>query len=82
MLERRLLANRDTGYLAGMQAAAEAVATGRSSGDLIDEVSSQLIRVLGLRTCRFNTASLGWANPRGCATTAKSSGSVRCGMSQ
>jgi len=64
MLERRLLANRDTGYLAGMQAAAEAVATGRSSGDLIDEVSSQLIRVLGLRTCRFNTVSLGWANLR------------------
>lgn len=37
---QHVLANRDAGYLDGIRAAADAVATGGSSGDLIDEVHS------------------------------------------
>jgi K+-sensing histidine kinase KdpD len=57
------LADRDAGYLAGIRAAAEAVAAGRSSGDLIDEVSRQLTRVLGLRACRFQYGVAGLGHP-------------------
>jgi hypothetical protein len=47
------LADRGAGYLDGIRAAAEAVANGGSSGDLIDEVSRQLVRVrAGTRTHR------------------------------
>jgi K+-sensing histidine kinase KdpD len=60
---QQAFAHRDAGYLAGIQAAAEAVATGRSSRDLIDEVSSQLIRVLRLRTCRFQYGVAGLGHP-------------------
>ena len=72
------LANRDAGYLAGIQAAAEAVATGRSSGDLIDEVSSQLIRVLGLRACRFQYGVAGLGQPA--AARRRPSGVAKCGV--
>jgi K+-sensing histidine kinase KdpD len=57
------LADRDAGYLAGIRAASEAVAAGRSSGDLIDEVSRQLTRVLGLRACRFQYGVAGLGRP-------------------
>lgn len=57
------LANRDAGYLAGIRAAAEAVASGGSSGDLIEEVSGQLIRVLELRGCRFQYGVAGLGHP-------------------
>jgi K+-sensing histidine kinase KdpD len=57
------LANRDAGYLAGIQAAAEVVATGRSSGELMGEVSNQLIRVLGLRACHFQYGVAGLGEP-------------------
>ena len=39
------------------------MATGGSSGDLIDEVSRQLIRVLGLRACRFQYGVAGLGQP-------------------
>jgi K+-sensing histidine kinase KdpD len=57
------LAGRDAGYLAGIRAAAEAVAAGGSSGDLIEDVSGQLIRVLGLRACRFQYGVAGLGHP-------------------
>jgi K+-sensing histidine kinase KdpD len=57
------LAHRDAGYLAGIRAAAEAVATGASSGDLIDEVSRQLTNILGLRSCRFEYGVAGLGKP-------------------
>jgi K+-sensing histidine kinase KdpD len=57
------LAQRDAGYLEGIRAAAEAVATGTSSGDLIEEVSRQLTRVLGLRACRFEYGVAGLGQP-------------------
>jgi K+-sensing histidine kinase KdpD len=60
---QQALAIRDAGYLAGIQAAAEAVATGGPSGDLIDEVSRQLIRVLRLRACRFQYGVAGLGHP-------------------
>jgi K+-sensing histidine kinase KdpD len=56
-------AHRDAGYLDGIRAAAEAVATGGSSSELIETVSSQLIRLLGLRTCRFQYGVAGLGKP-------------------
>jgi K+-sensing histidine kinase KdpD len=60
---QRELATRDAGYLAGIRAAAEVVATGRSSGELLGEVSGQLIRVLGLRECHFQYGVAGLGEP-------------------
>lgn len=60
---QQAFANRDAGYLSGIQAAAESVATGRSSDDLIDEVSDQLMRVLRLRECRFQYGVAGLGHP-------------------
>jgi K+-sensing histidine kinase KdpD len=57
------LAAQDAGYLAGIRAAAEAVSAGSSSTDLIEEVSHQLIRVLGLRACRFQYGVAGLGQP-------------------
>jgi K+-sensing histidine kinase KdpD len=57
------LAHRDAGYLDGIRAAAEAVATGTSSGDLIEEVTRQLTRVLGLRACHFEYGVAGLGQP-------------------
>jgi K+-sensing histidine kinase KdpD len=57
------LADRDAGYLDGIRAAAEAAAAGRSSADLIDEVSRQLAQVLGLRACRFQYGVAGLGHP-------------------
>jgi K+-sensing histidine kinase KdpD len=56
-------AHRDAGYLHGIRAAAEAVATGGSSSDLIEAVSGQLTRLLGLRTCRFQYGVAGLGKP-------------------
>jgi K+-sensing histidine kinase KdpD len=56
-------ADRDAGYLDGIRAAAEAVAVGSSAQDLIDEVSRQLTRVLGLRACRFQYGVAGLGRP-------------------
>jgi K+-sensing histidine kinase KdpD len=60
---QQALASRETGYLNGIQAAAEAVASGRSSSELIDEVSRQLVQVLGLRSCRFEYGVAGLGRP-------------------
>jgi K+-sensing histidine kinase KdpD len=60
---QQALASRETGYLNGIQAAAEAVASGRSSSELIDEVSRQLVHVLGLRSCRFEYGVAGLGRP-------------------
>ena len=57
------LATRDAGYLAGIRAAAEVVATGRSSGELMGEVSGQLVRVLGLSACHFQYGVAGLGEP-------------------
>ena len=56
-------AQRDAGYLEGVRTAAEAVATGGSSSELIEVVSGQLIRLLGLRECRFQYGVAGLGNP-------------------
>jgi K+-sensing histidine kinase KdpD len=56
-------ADRDAAYLDGIRAAAEAVASGTSSSDLIDEVSRQLTKVLGLRECRFEYGVAGLGHP-------------------
>ena len=57
------LADRDAGYLDGIRVVAEAVATGSSAGDLIEEVSRQLARTLGLRDCRFQHGVAGLGQP-------------------
>jgi K+-sensing histidine kinase KdpD len=57
------LAQRDAGYLDGIRVAAQAVATGASSGDLIEEVSTQLTRMFGLRACRFEYGVAGLGQP-------------------
>jgi K+-sensing histidine kinase KdpD len=55
--------HRDAGYLDGIRAAAEAVATGGSSSELIEVVSGQLTRLLGLRACRFQYGVAGLGKP-------------------
>jgi K+-sensing histidine kinase KdpD len=60
---QRAHADRDAGYLDGIRAAAEAVAAGSSSRDLIEEVSRQLTRLLGLRACRFQYGVAGLGRP-------------------
>jgi K+-sensing histidine kinase KdpD len=75
-------ANREAGYLAGIRAAAEAVATGGSSADLIVEVTRQLTRLFDLcGSAVFSTASRDWATLLGCATTEEWSGIARSGTS-
>jgi K+-sensing histidine kinase KdpD len=51
------------GYLAGIRTAADAVAVGSSASELIGTVSSQLVRVLGLRSCRFEYGVAGLGKP-------------------
>ena len=46
-------ASRRAGYLDGINAAAQSVATGGSPSALIDQVSSQLTQLLSLQACRF-----------------------------
>jgi K+-sensing histidine kinase KdpD len=58
---QHLAAMRRAGYLAGMNAAAEAVAAGTSPLGQIDQVSERLTALLSLQSCRFQygTAGLG-----------------------
>jgi len=56
-------AERQAGYLAGIGAAATVSAVGGSPGDLIKDVSVQLIRTLGLTGCRFQYGVAGVGNP-------------------
>ncbi len=56
-------ASRRAGYLDGIHAAAQAVATGTSPSALVDQVASQLTRVLSLRSCRFEYGAAGLGQP-------------------
>jgi hypothetical protein len=47
-------ASRQAGYFAGIQDAADAVASGTSPTIVIDQVCDQLTRIFGLRRCRFD----------------------------
>jgi hypothetical protein len=47
-------AGRQAGYIAGIQEAADVVATGTSPTMVIDQVCDQLTRILRLRQCRFD----------------------------
>ena len=60
---QQALVSRQAGYLAGIHAAAESGATGRSSSGLIKDVRSQLIDTLDLRACRFQPGVAGIGNP-------------------
>jgi K+-sensing histidine kinase KdpD len=56
-------ASRRAGYLDGIHAAAQAVASGASPSALIDQVASQLTRVLSLKSCRFQHGAAGLGQP-------------------
>jgi K+-sensing histidine kinase KdpD len=56
-------ASRRAGYLDGIHAAAQAVASGASPSALIDQVASQLTRVLSLESCRFQYGAAGLGQP-------------------
>lgn len=58
-----LAATRRAGYLEGINAAAAAVAAGKSSSALIDQVSEQLTHLLSLRACRFEYGVAGLGKP-------------------
>jgi len=57
------VASRRAGYLDGINAAAQAVASGAEPATLIDQVSSQLIQVLSLQSCRFQYGVAGLGQP-------------------
>ena len=56
-------ASRRAGYLDGIHAAAQAVASGGSPSALIDQVVGQLTRVLSLEACRFQYGAAGLGQP-------------------
>jgi len=56
-------ASRRAGYLDGINAAAQAVATGGSPSELVDQVSARLTDLLSLRTCRFEYGKAGLGRP-------------------
>jgi K+-sensing histidine kinase KdpD len=56
-------ASRRAGYLAGINAAAQAAATGSSPPALVDQVARQLTRVLSLESCRFEYGAAGLGRP-------------------
>jgi len=64
-----LSAARRAGYLSGINAAAEAVAASNSAPGqvdapaLIDQICDQLVRLLGLRSCRFEYGVAGLGRP-------------------
>jgi Domain of unknown function (DUF4118) len=60
---KHALASRDAGYLAGIQSAAEVMSVGGSSAALIDRVSDELTRILGLTRCRFEYGVAGVGDP-------------------
>jgi len=51
---QQVAANRQAGYLAGIQDAAESLADDASPTEVIDQVRGQLTRMLRLRDCRFD----------------------------
>jgi len=56
-------AGRESGYLAGLQLAAESVAGGTAPETMIEQVSGQLVGVLGATSCRFDRGT-GLDHPR------------------
>ena len=56
-------ASRRAGYLDGIHAAAQAAASGTSPSALIEQVASQLTRVLSLESCRFQHGAAGLGQP-------------------
>ena len=60
---QHLTASRQAGYLAGIHAAAEVVATGGALNPLVEQVAEQLTRILGLTRCRFDYGT-GLDHPR------------------
>jgi hypothetical protein len=60
---QQLTATRRAGYLAGINTAAQAVATGSSASLLIEDVSRQLARLLSLRSCTFERGVAGLGRP-------------------
>jgi K+-sensing histidine kinase KdpD len=56
-------ASRRAGYLDGINSAAQAVASGSPPSALIEQVSSQLTRLLALRSCRFQYGVAGIGQP-------------------
>ena len=67
-----VIASRRAGYLDGINNAARAVAAGGSAPSLIDQVSSQLMQLLSLRTCVFQYGVAGLAGLPGCIATVRS----------
>jgi len=57
------IASRRAGYLDGINNAARAVAAGGSAPALIDQVSTQLARLLSLRSCVFQYGVAGLGRP-------------------
>jgi K+-sensing histidine kinase KdpD len=60
---QRAAAVRRSGYLAGLNDAATAVALGDSPGALADQVAARLVRLLGLRSCEFQYGRAGLGQP-------------------
>jgi K+-sensing histidine kinase KdpD len=56
-------ASRRAGYLDGIGAAARAVASGESPGELTDQVSARLTELLSLRACKFEYGKAGLGRP-------------------
>ena len=56
-------ASRRAGYLDGINAAAQSVASGDSPAALIDQVTRQLTQLLSLRSCRFQYGAAGLGQP-------------------
>ncbi len=60
---QHLAATRRAGYLSGINAAAEAIAAGKSPPALVDQVCDRLTQLLGLRVCRFEYGVAGLGKP-------------------
>jgi K+-sensing histidine kinase KdpD len=56
-------ASRRAGYLDGINAAAQAVAIGGSTTELIDQVSNRIAELLSLRSCTFEYGKAGLGRP-------------------
>ena len=60
---QHLTASRRAGYLDGINSAARAVAAGGSAAALTEQVTSQLTRLLSLRSCSFQYGAAGIGRP-------------------
>lgn len=60
---QHLAATRRAGYLDGINTAAQAVALGSSATALIDDVSGQLVRLLSVNSCTFESGVAGLGRP-------------------